>query len=135
MSYTFYTNVQSWGNYILYRGIENNNRIKYKLEYQPTLYIPSNKPSEYRTVTGEYVSPVTPGSMRDCRDFIKKYEDVENFKIYGNQRYEYSYIFETSSKEIQWDRSLINVCNIDIEVGNNHYASDPNRKIKIRKKK
>lgn len=125
MTYTFYTNVQTFGKSILYRGVENNRKVRNKIDYNPTLYIQSNKPSKFKTVTGEFVSPVNPGDIRDCRDFIKKYEDVENFHIYGNQRYEYSYIYENSAKEILWDRSLINVCNIDIEVGSENGFPDP----------
>lgn len=125
MNYTFYTNVQCFGNHILYRGVENNKKIKYKVEYKPTLYVSSNKPSEYKTVTGDFVSPVILESIRDSRDFIKRYDSVENFTIYGNQRHEYSYIYETSSKEIKWDRSLINVCNIDIEVGSENGFPEP----------
>lgn len=125
MNYTFYTNVQCFGNHILYRGVENNKKIKYKVEYKPTLYVSSNKPSKYKTVTGDFVSPVILESIRDSRDFIKRYDSVENFTIYGNQRHEYSYIYETSSKEIKWDRSLINVCNIDIEVGSENGFPEP----------
>ena len=125
MTNNFYTNVQVFGKNILYRGIENGRKVRLKIEYNPTLFVPSQKPSKYRTVTGDFVSPVTPGNIRDCRDFIKKYEDVENFTIYGNQRYEYSYIYDNSPKEIHWDRSQINVCNIDIEVGSENGFPHP----------
>ena len=116
MTHTFYTNVQCYGNSILYIGVENGRKFRRKIDYNPTIYVPSNKPTQYKTVTGDFVSPVNPGNIRDCRDFFKKYEDVENFHIYGNKRFEYSFIYENSSKEIHWDKSLINVCNIDIEV-------------------
>lgn len=116
MTNTFYTNVQTYGSNILYRGVENGRRVKHKIEYKPTLYVSSGKPSKYKTVKGEYVSPVNPGTISDCRIFSKKYKDVDNFTIYGNQRYEYSFIYDNSEKEILWDKSLINVCNIDIEV-------------------
>lgn len=125
MTNNFYTNVQVFGKNILYRGIENGRKVRLKIEYNPTLFVPSQKPSKYRTVTGDFVSPVTPGNIRDCRDFIKRYEDVENFTIYGNQRYEYSYIYDNSPKEIHWDRSQINVCNIDIEVGSENGFPHP----------
>jgi DNA polymerase elongation subunit (family B) len=125
MSYTFYTNVQSFGKHILYRGVDNDRKVRNRIEYNPTLYIPSSKPTQYTTVTGEFVSPVKPGNIRDCRDFVSKYEDVENFSIYGNQRYEYQFIYENSTKEVLWERSLINVCNIDIEVGSENGFPDP----------
>ena len=125
MTHTFYTNVQAYGKSILYIGIENNRKFRHKIDYNPTLYVPSKKPTEYRTVTGDFVSPVNPGNISDCRNFIQKYEEVENFHIYGNRRYEYSFIYDNFPKEIHWDRSLINVCNIDIEVGSENGFPEP----------
>ena len=52
-------------------------------------------------------------------------KDVENFKIYGSQRYEYAYLSEHTSDDIDWDRQYINVCNIDIEVGSENGLPDP----------
>ena len=55
--------------------------------------------------------------MRECRDFIKKYEGVENFKIYGNDRYIYQYISDKYSEdEIKFDMSKIKLVTLDIEV-------------------
>lgn len=135
MTNTFYTSAQTFGSKILYRGVENGRRVKQKIEYHPTLYIPSKTPTKFRTIKGEYVSEIKPGTIRDCRDFVEKYKEVENFPIYGNQRYEYAFLSEHTLDDIDWNRQYINVCNIDIEVGNNQYAGDPHKKIKIRKKK
>ena len=33
-----------------------------------------------------------PGTVRDCREFIKKYDGVEDLNIYGNERFIYQYI-------------------------------------------
>ena len=112
---TFYTNVSVYGSRILYRGIENGRKIRQKIDYHPTLYLASKTPTEYKTVSGEYVSEIKPGNIRDCRDFIKKYEDVENFKVYGNQRYEHTFIADNFPDEVEWDRRLINVAIIDLE--------------------
>jgi DNA polymerase elongation subunit (family B) len=117
MSDTFYTNVAVYGSRILFRGIENGRKIRQKIDYHPTLYLTSKTPTEFTTITGEYVSEIKPGNIRDCRDFVDKYKDVDNFKIYGNQKYEYAFIADNYPDDIHWDRSLINVANIDIEVG------------------
>jgi hypothetical protein len=67
---------------------------------------PSNKKTKYQTLNGEYVEAVQPGSVRDCREFIKKYEGVENFKIHGNTGYIYQYISEMyPEEEIKFDTS------------------------------
>ena len=49
-------------------------------------------------------------------EFIKKYESVENFKIYGNERFIYQYISDKYPQdEIKFDISKIRLYTIDIE--------------------
>ena len=112
----FYTNVQMIGNKFLVRGYENGKHVMYKDEYRPTLFIPSNKESKYKTLEGENVAPIQPGFVRDCREFYKKYEDVENFKIYGNDRYVSQYISDKYQEDqIKCDTSKIKITTIHIE--------------------
>jgi DNA polymerase elongation subunit (family B) len=113
---SFYTNVQVYGSRILYRGIEDGRKVSRKIDYFPTLYVPSQVPTAFTSVTGNHVSEMKPGNIREARDFVKQYEDVQGFKIYGNQRYEYQFISDHFSDDIDWDISLMNVVNIDIEV-------------------
>jgi DNA polymerase elongation subunit (family B) len=121
----FYTNVQSIGNFILYRGVKDGRRFKQRIEYQPTLYVPAKKVTNYTSLKGDYLSPIQPGGIRDSRDFVKKYEDVEGFKIYGNTRYEYAFIADQHSDMVDWDQEHINVAVIDIEVGSENGFPDP----------
>jgi DNA polymerase elongation subunit (family B) len=113
----FYTNVEVWGGRILYRGVENERRVRHKVEYHPSLFVPSNTPTKYTTIYGEYLGKVKPGTIRDARDFVSQYDNVENFKVYGNTRYQYCFIADEFSGTVDWDMSLIKVANIDIEVG------------------
>jgi hypothetical protein len=76
MSQSFYTNVQVYGSKILFRGIDNGRKVRHKIDYYPTLYVPSSKPTEFTTIYGEHVAEVKPGSIRDCRDFVKQYDGV-----------------------------------------------------------
>lgn len=121
----FYTNVQVLSNKILFRGIEGGFRSQHKVDYKPKLFVPSKKPTDFTTIYGEYVSEIKFGTIRDCRDFCKKYEDVENFKIYGMQRYEYAFISDTYPSQIDWDISRIRICTIDIEVGSENGFPEP----------
>ena len=41
-------------------------------KFYPTLFVPSKRKSKYKTLEGEYVESVEPGSVRDCREFNKK---------------------------------------------------------------
>jgi DNA polymerase elongation subunit (family B) len=125
MSQSFYTNVQVYGSKILFRGIDNGRKVRHKIDYYPTLYVPSSKPTEFSTIYGEHVAEVKPGTIRECRDFVKQYDGVDGFKIYGNQKYEYAFIADNFSDDIDWNIDLINICNIDIEVGSENGFPEP----------
>ena len=125
MSDNFYTNVQVYGSRILYRGVENGRKVRRKIDYFPTFFVPSKEPSEWTNIHGNYVSELKPGNIREARDFLKTYEEVEGFIVYGNNRYEYAFIAETFPDDVDWDISKINVTNIDIEVGSENGFPEP----------
>ena len=121
----FYTNVQMVGDHFLVRGYENGRHFMTREKFNPTLFVPSNKKTKYQTLTGDYVEPIQPGSVRDCREFIKKYEGVENFKIYGNTGYIYQYISEMyPAEEIKFDTNKIKIATLDIEVASENGFPD-----------
>tara|TARA_Y100001963_G_scaffold8570_1_gene11111 strand:- start:376 stop:2865 length:2490 start_codon:yes stop_codon:yes gene_type:complete len=112
----FYTNVQLVGNQFLVRGYDNGKRFTDREEWRPTLFVDSKKKTKYQTLDGKYVEPIQPGYVRDCREFYKKYNEVEGFNIYGNERYIYQYISEKYPQdEIKFDISKIQLVTLDIE--------------------
>ena len=113
------------GDQFLVRGYEDGKNFMIREKYSPTLFVPSKKKTYYRTLTGEYVEPIKPGGVRDCREFIKKYDGVENFSIYGNERYVYQYISDNYREdEIKFDISKIKLTTIDIEVASENGFPD-----------
>ena len=105
----FYTNVQMVGDNFLVRGYEDGKHFATREKFYPTLFVNSKKKTKYRTLNGKYVESIEPGSVRDCRDFIKKYRDIENFDIYGNERFIYQYISDKYPQdEVKFDISQIN---------------------------
>jgi DNA polymerase elongation subunit (family B) len=113
------------GDHFLVRGYEGGKNFMTREKFNPTLFVPSNKTTKYQTLNGEYVEAVKPGSVRDCREFIKKYDNVENFKIYGNTGYIYQYISEMyPEQEIKFDISKIRVTTLDIEVASENGFPD-----------
>ena len=113
----FYTNVQMVGDHFLVRGYENGRHFATREKFYPTLFVPSKSKSKYKTLNGETVDPIQPGTVRECREFIKKYDGVENFKISGNTGYIYQYISEKyPEEEIKFDTTKIKISTIDIEV-------------------
>jgi DNA polymerase elongation subunit (family B) len=125
MSNSFYTNVQTVGNSILYRGIENGVRVKKKLNFKPSLYLPTKKATKFKTHFGEYVEEKKFDSIKDCEDFKRRYKEVENFKIYGDNRHEYSYIAEAHPGDVDWKLDHISIAYIDIEVGSEDGFPEP----------
>ena len=123
----FYTNVQVVGDNVLVRGYENGRHFATREKFYPTLFVPSksNKKTEYKTLEGDYVESIQPGGIRDSREFIKKYEGVEGFKIYGNERFIYQYISEMyPGDEILFDTNKIKISTIDIEVSSENGFPD-----------
>lgn len=121
----FYTHFTRIGNSIAVRGYRNGKQFSEKVEYNPTLYMPSRTPTDYTTLDGQYVGAVSQGTMRDATEFVKKYEDVGNFKIYGSTNYPYVYINEAYQGKVDYDPSLIKIANIDIEVGSENGFPEP----------
>jgi len=113
----FYTNVQLIGNQVLVREVDNGVRKEYRDEFFPTLFVKSKKKTKFKTLNGDPVEPIKPGTVRDCREFYKKYEGVDGFSVYGNERYIYQYISEKYPQdEIKFDISQIKLVTLDIEV-------------------
>ena len=120
----FYTHFSKLGNHILVRGYNNGKKFIDKVEYNPTLYLPS-KDGEYRTLDGQPVAPVSQGTMRDAMEFMKRYEDVDNFKVYGSTNFPYVYINEAYPGKVDYDPQQIKIANIDIEVGSENGFPEP----------
>ena len=113
----FYTNCQCIRSQIYLREVVNGKRVRRKVKYQPTLFLPSNDVSEkHKTLDGRPVSPMKFSSIREARDFVNSYKDVENFEIFGNTYYQYTFIGDEYSEHIDYDISKLIICMIDIEV-------------------
>ena len=121
----FYTNICVSGKFILFRGVENDKRVRRKIEFQPTFYLPSKEQSEFTTLSGEFVKPIQPGTIRDCREFLERYESVDNFPIFGNNRYEYAFIADRYPDDILWDINKLVIAYLDIEVGSENGFPEP----------
>ena len=111
----FYTTAHAVGDKILLRGYDNGRAYQRKVDYYPTLFVTSKVASDWKTLDGTYVDEVKPGTIRETRDFVKRYEDVQGFPIYGNTNYAYQYISDTYSGEVEWDMDLFKVFTVDIE--------------------
>lgn len=115
MSDKFYTNFAVSGDFVLYRGYDKGRRVHQKVKYKPTLFIPSNKATKYKTLSGQSVDKVNFDSIREARDFLERYSSLGNFKVYGNTNYDCAYISDIFKKPVEYDDTQIKISYIDIE--------------------
>ena len=112
----FYSNVFLTGDKILYVGYEDGQRVQYEQNFSPVLFAQCNKKTEYKTLEGSYAQKLEFDSVKDARQFIDEYKQVENFKIYGNDRFLYQYIStEFPEERIEYDATQLKIYTIDIE--------------------
>ena len=125
----FYTNVQNLGGSILYRGIKDGKRIKLKIDYSPSLYLPArrkNTGETFKSLDGLPLERKEFETIREAREFVKQFDGLPGApKIYGNTRYEYAFIADQHKGMVDWDQDKVSVAIVDIEVGSENGFPDP----------
>ena len=112
----FYTSVLPYRGRLLVRGVNHDgSHKKFRINYKPSLFIPSGKESKYKTLDGTNVGKVTFESMPEAKKWIDQYKDVSGFQYYGNTRYQYPFIADEFPGKIDWDIKQIRILTIDIE--------------------
>lgn len=114
----FYTNVYQYGNSLLVRGVKDGKGYATKIAYKPTLFLNAKKLSEtgYKTLSGNSVEPMVFSCIKEAKEFIEKYKDIQGFEIHGIRTFANQYISDNFKGEIEWDFSKIRVFYLDIEV-------------------
>ena len=120
----FYTNVTRYGNMILYRGYENGKKVSHKIKYAPTLFVSTPK-GDWTSLSGDKCAPIKFDTMREAKEWVQQNKEVAGRKIFGNTRYISSFINEYFPGTIKFDRNLINVTTIDIEVASDDGFPEP----------
>ena len=122
----FYTSVVRYGNNILYRGYRDGVPIKEKIPYKPTLFVQSDKnTSGWTSIDRVKVEPIRFDSMKEATDFQKRYEGIDNFKIYGMNNFVTQFITEKFPSNVDFNREDVKVCAIDIEVASDDGFPEP----------
>lgn len=130
----YYTHVSTRNGKIYYRGYEVKNgvrnRVHAKLNFQPTLFLESTEPTDYKTIFGDDGPSLKVKkfeSIAGAREFVKKYDDV--FAIYGYapSRWQYEFIARNFPEVIQVTLDEVVAVGFDIEtkVGVNGPAGVP----------
>jgi DNA polymerase elongation subunit (family B) len=126
MTTTFYTNVQNIGGNILYRGIMDGKRVKMKVDYAPSLYLAAKRPTQYKSLDGQFLEKKQFDGIYEARDYTKKFAGVSGApRIFGNTRYEYAFIADQHKDMVDWDMDRVSIAVVDIEVGSENGFPDP----------
>ena len=70
----FYTSVVQYGSKMLVRGYDESGQpFKHRVDFQPTIYVTSKVPTDFKTLDGKYVGAIQPGTIKETRDYIDRY--------------------------------------------------------------
>lgn len=111
----FYTNVLVNRGQILVRGYLDGKPFRERVPYKPYHYIRSRVDTDYKNLQGECLEKIDFDSINDARDFLAKYEHVENFDVFGFNKYAYNYISD-KYPNMEYDTDKVSVVYMDIEV-------------------
>ena len=116
----FYTSVQQYGNRLLVREVRNGKKQLNKVDFKPTLFVKAKTQTKYTTLFDEYLDPIKFLDINDAKKFVKDYEGVENFSVYGNTSYAYQYITENYNGDVDFDISHLTILTLDIETASEY---------------
>lgn len=122
----FYSSVDLHFDNILFRGYKNGKRIKENIKYSPTLYVECKEKTKFKTLDNKFVKPRKFSRISEAREFTKQYENVSNFKIYGNRNYVHQFIGDLyEDKLVSFDKNVLDIGVTDIEVarGENGFST------------
>lgn len=111
----FYTSVLQNKSDILLRGYLDGRRIQRKIKYKPYLFVETNKETAWRSLDGRHVDRIVFDNTYEARDFIKRYEGVSGFEIFGMTNWVYPFINDEFNGEINANYKNIRIGYIDIE--------------------
>jgi DNA polymerase elongation subunit (family B) len=120
----FYINVLQRADKLLVREFKDGKRIKHKVKYQPTFYVPVQKETEFKTLTGHYVAPYKCESIYEAKSFLEKYDEQPNL-VFGMERFPYTWIAENYDGVVDWDMNKLFILTLDIEVRCDNGFPDP----------
>ena len=123
----FYTSIDRFGSTLLYRGYSGGQRVKKRIPFKPTLFVNAKKGSGWTTLDGKSVEPIEFETMREATDFCKRYQYVDNFKVYGQNNFIMQFVAQKFPNDIKFERDLPVITTIDIEVASDEGFPEPEK--------
>ena len=129
----FYTNIYYNFDSILISERKDDGSKEYITEkFTPSLFISSNKQTDFKSIDGESLSEMTFDSYESYKEFKEKYSSIPGFKIHGDINSEYQFINKHYGTNISYNQSNIDIMYLDIETASeNGFPSieDPNEEV------
>lgn len=114
---SFYISVDHYGSKILYRGYNDaGKRVEHRIPFKPKLFLPSPKPTGWKTMDNKHVAPIQFDNRHEMNEFVKSYENTSGFQYYGCDRVVLQFLQDKFPNEIKFNKDMMNVVNLDIEV-------------------
>jgi len=112
----FYTSARNIKGNIYVRGYDNGEYFSTKVNYSPTVYLPTNnsEESEWRDYHGNFLKPMKFQSISMMRNYVGDGSQIFGFTRSTEQ--EYAFINEFIPDEVVYDKKYIKVAFLDIEI-------------------
>lgn len=109
-------------------GYEDGKRFIRDYLYAPYLFTTAAQDSKtpYRSITGLPLDRKDFDNVFEARKFLKDFDGIGGYKIFGSDRFLYSFINDEFAGRIEYDFNLIRVLPFDIEVGSDESTGFPN---------
>jgi len=114
----FYTYCQTLGNSILYRGYNKGRPIIERIDFGPTLFVPTknrDKNSWNDLYNNTPLEPIEFTNIRDAKEYVETYKDVHGMEIHGMTKWNLQYINKKFPGDVEYDVSKVRIHTIDIE--------------------
>ena len=112
---SFYTNVVEYKGKLLIRGVNNGQSYLSRINYSPTLYLPTKEQSKFKTLDGTNLKERRFDSISKAKHFYSEYASIPEYKIFGMNRYNYQFIADEYKGDIRWNKDYIKIFTLDIE--------------------
>ena len=110
----FYTNVCRTRDKILVKGYQGNKQVQMSVDYRPNHYVPTKKPSAFKSLDGKNLEAVNLSSMGGARKFREKFAGTAGMEIHGYDRYIYTYIADKFQGDIKYDPKAVSYTHLTL---------------------
>ncbi len=116
---TFYTNVRSYGNDILFVGYnKKGERVQKRIPFKPEFYLanPAGQNPDAVSYDGTNLKKFETEGIQDSKDFLSRYQGVSAMTVYGHSKPAVQFVSKMFKGDIAYKLDLIRIFYLDIEV-------------------